>query len=70
MAHMLELADKDFRSTIIAMFKKLQENMLTMNEQKTSAEKQRLKNNQVENTVLKFKKQTNLNGLNSRLKMT
>ena len=44
--------------------------MLTMNEQKTSAEKQRLKNNQVENTVLKFKKQTNLNGLNSRLKMT
>lgn len=32
MAHMLELADKDSRSTIIAMFKKLYENMLIMNE--------------------------------------
>lgn len=42
MAHMLELADKGFRSTIIAMLKKLKENMLLMNGQKISAEKYRL----------------------------
>lgn len=39
MAHMLKWADKDFRSTIIAMFKKLKENMLIMN-RKMSAEKE------------------------------
>lgn len=40
MAHMLKWADKDSRSTIIAMFKKLKENMLIMN-RKMSAEKER-----------------------------
>ena len=30
MAHMLKWADKDFRSTIIAMFKKLKENMFNL----------------------------------------
>ena len=55
MAHMLKWADKDSRSTIIAMFKKLKENMLRMN-RKMSTE--RMKNTQVKNIVLKLKKKT------------
>lgn len=59
MAHMLKWADKDSRSTIIAMFKKLKENMLIMN-RKTSAEKE-WKINKWKILFLNLKK--NLNGL-------
>lgn len=58
MAHMLKWADKDFRSTIIAMFKKLKENMLLMN-RKMSVEKEW----KINKWKILFLKKKNLNDL-------